>query len=705
MAQFGEITSPFLNTNQLFDLERLRQAPQIAEDAHQNALLTRQTSQANLSSHRAEQIARAANWVLTQPQDKQEAAYGTAGQQLVGMGLIDQLPPYPGPEQLKMWAGMGTPAEKQQERHGVASDWARFNNTGTTPPAPGATPAPGAPGPAMPIPARGTGGPGATAQMPPEYLEHFRRASAETGIPMDVLIAQARQESSFNPNARGAAGEIGIFQIKPSTAQQPGFGMTGVDPGTLSDPGANIMFGARYLRARMGQGDPNNPADQARALAAYNGGGDPNYVANVNRYRPSMSPTDPAAAVTTYTPGAPGTSGGVAARIPGAVNVAGPGAPPGAVAPAAAPGTPGTPPAVPGAPPVATVAPPPPRDPRNGLTADQNNDLARLRSITPRTQPQMIELQKEITQREATYRQHNETVDRQYQADTLAAQREGRVAADAMVNQEFKRREDQRQQDEAVRAVDKAKRDKKFTGAPTGYQWNDEGTELVRSKNFEGTDKDERLDYRLDHGDPNSPQYAADYAAKKWQTSQAGNVIENDMSMYRPPSQPVQRPTYLPQPSPQALEDVRKVGLDADTTVQSIDNYLKVLGQTDGATVSAFLNNPRDPKAQKLLGAFDAMKMAMRGPSAMNTGVLQPAEMGMLREDLISPQTARGLTGSPEAAGARLGQIKLTLLRKWDAELRSVGKDGILVRTQKEFNALPSGASFYDEDGNRRTKE
>jgi soluble lytic murein transglycosylase-like protein len=702
----GTQVSSFYPVNQLL----VDNAQQIQNQyAPQRNELFVQRAQQEIGGTEIEMLARGSQSLLALGDEaKMAEQYPSTVAELQRYGFAKNAPSvFPGRAALERIAAMGTSSEKQYERQGVAADWARFN--GTPQAAGGATGQPGAV-PAAPIPARGTGGPGATAQMPPEYLDHFRRASAETGIPMDVLIAQARQESSFNPNATGAAGEIGIFQIKPSTAQQPGFGLTGVDPGTLRDPGANIMFGARYLKARMGQGDPNNPADQARALAAYNGGGDPNYVANVNRYRPGMSPTDPGAAVTTYTPG-----GGVAART-GGTDVAGPaGTVPGAVPPppGAAPGaTPAVPAATPAPgttppaqqPPAATVAPPAPRM-QNGLTADQNQDLARLRSITPTTRPQMIELQKEITQREATYRHQNETADRQYQTDVRTAQQHAQTQANTEATLEFKRREDLRQQDEAVRAAEKARRDKKFTGAPTGYQWNDEGTELVRSPGFQGAEKDERLDYRLDHGDPDSAQYAADYAAKKWQMSQSGNVIENDMSMYRPPSQSIQRPTYLPQPSPQALEDVRKVTLDADTTVQSIDNYLKVLGETDGATLGAFLNNPRDPKAQKLLGAFDAMKMAMRGPSAMNTGVLQPAEFTMVKEDLTSPQTVRGLTGTTEAAGARLGQIKLTLLRKADAELRSVGKDGILVRTEKEFNALPSGTTFYDKNGNRRTKE
>ena len=60
----------------------------------------------------------------------------------------------------------------------------------------------------------------AAPMPPPDLMQHFEAASAETGIPVPVLVAQARQESNFNPQARGRAGEIGVMQIMPSTARQ-----------------------------------------------------------------------------------------------------------------------------------------------------------------------------------------------------------------------------------------------------------------------------------------------------------------------------------------------------------------------------------------------------------------------------------------------------------------------------------------------------
>ena len=130
-------------------------------------------------------------------------------------------------------------------------------------------------------------GRGATA--PADLAPLFDEASKATGIPAPILMAKVRQESNFNPNAVGGAGEVGLAQILPSTARDPGFGMQGVDPAALKDPRTNIMFGAQYLAARgkaAGVNDWNDPQQVAKALAAYNGGGDPNYVQNVMRFAP-----------------------------------------------------------------------------------------------------------------------------------------------------------------------------------------------------------------------------------------------------------------------------------------------------------------------------------------------------------------------------------------------------------------------------------
>lgn len=60
------------------------------------------------------------------------------------------------------------------------------------------------------------------------------------GIPPDIFAGLVKQESGGNVNvARGAAGEIGLTQIKPSTA--------GLTAEQLQDPLTNLKAGAAYL--------------------------------------------------------------------------------------------------------------------------------------------------------------------------------------------------------------------------------------------------------------------------------------------------------------------------------------------------------------------------------------------------------------------------------------------------------------------------
>lgn len=58
--------------------------------------------------------------------------------------------------------------------------------------------------------------PGAVA--PPELRAAIREASVKTGIPFDYLVAQAGQESGFNPSARAATSSAaGLYQFVETT--------------------------------------------------------------------------------------------------------------------------------------------------------------------------------------------------------------------------------------------------------------------------------------------------------------------------------------------------------------------------------------------------------------------------------------------------------------------------------------------------------
>jgi hypothetical protein len=82
------------------------------------------------------------------------------------------------------------------------------------------------------------------------------------GVPPSLAQAVAQKESGLNPNAVGSAGEIGLFQVKPSTAAQFGFSAS-----DLYDPTSNAQAGLSYLQQLY-----NQFGNWTDALEAYNGG-------------------------------------------------------------------------------------------------------------------------------------------------------------------------------------------------------------------------------------------------------------------------------------------------------------------------------------------------------------------------------------------------------------------------------------------------
>ena len=107
--------------------------------------------------------------------------------------------------------------------------------------------------------------------MPSGIQNLIANAAPTYGVPVPIALAVAQQESSFNPNARGAAGEIGLFQLMPKTAD-----MLGVDPTDITQ---NISGGLSFL-AQLFQRYGNWNA----ALSAYNSGsptGSPTYANSV----------------------------------------------------------------------------------------------------------------------------------------------------------------------------------------------------------------------------------------------------------------------------------------------------------------------------------------------------------------------------------------------------------------------------------------
>jgi soluble lytic murein transglycosylase-like protein len=92
-------------------------------------------------------------------------------------------------------------------------------------------------------------------------------AAQSAGVDPGIALAVAQVESGGNQNARGAAGEVGIFQVLPTTA--PG--------ANLADTNTNIQVGVGYL-AQLYSMFGTWPD----ALAAYNWG--PGNVQQSNAY-------------------------------------------------------------------------------------------------------------------------------------------------------------------------------------------------------------------------------------------------------------------------------------------------------------------------------------------------------------------------------------------------------------------------------------
>ena len=101
----------------------------------------------------------------------------------------------------------------------------------------------------------------------------------------NLAHAVVRVESNFRANARGAAGEIGLMQLKPATARMMGY--RGSTKG-LYHPETNIKFGMKYLaKAQKLGGGP-----LCQTILKYNAGHgakrmnpiSANYCAKVKRY-------------------------------------------------------------------------------------------------------------------------------------------------------------------------------------------------------------------------------------------------------------------------------------------------------------------------------------------------------------------------------------------------------------------------------------
>jgi soluble lytic murein transglycosylase-like protein len=120
-------------------------------------------------------------------------------------------------------------------------------------------------------------------QAPIRAFQKFPEAlmveAQQTNIDHCLILAQAEVESEFHHDAVGNAGEIGLFQILPSTAEilkplvgdfkRPVLKKGARDLGDLADPSISVRFAMAYLRDIMAR----KPVLRL-ALTEYNGGPD-----------------------------------------------------------------------------------------------------------------------------------------------------------------------------------------------------------------------------------------------------------------------------------------------------------------------------------------------------------------------------------------------------------------------------------------------
>jgi len=99
-----------------------------------------------------------------------------------------------------------------------------------------------------------------------DYRAAARAAAEQFGVRPDLYERLILRESNFDPMARSPKGALGLAQVMPATARDPGFGVTPL--ANPMDPIESLRFGAEYLSALKREFG----GDERKAVAAYNAG-------------------------------------------------------------------------------------------------------------------------------------------------------------------------------------------------------------------------------------------------------------------------------------------------------------------------------------------------------------------------------------------------------------------------------------------------
>ena len=108
-------------------------------------------------------------------------------------------------------------------------------------------------------------------EYPRAYWPHVRDTAKEARLDPYLVLAVARQESTFRPNLVSRAGAAGLMQVMPGTARhivKIETNLSTDDVNKLSDPRVSLRLGSYYLLRMVERGAGN----LMLALASYNAG-------------------------------------------------------------------------------------------------------------------------------------------------------------------------------------------------------------------------------------------------------------------------------------------------------------------------------------------------------------------------------------------------------------------------------------------------
>lgn len=107
-------------------------------------------------------------------------------------------------------------------------------------------------------------------RFPLAFQQSFKEQAQQTGVPIQLLFAVARQESALSQDVTSPAGAKGLMQLMPATAKQTARknGIHYRSSHDLFTPETNIALGSRYYREMLERFNHN----RILATAAYNAG-------------------------------------------------------------------------------------------------------------------------------------------------------------------------------------------------------------------------------------------------------------------------------------------------------------------------------------------------------------------------------------------------------------------------------------------------